>query len=119
MLLSIHAVIVAVIALIAWLGVTRGLQLKRLVEDGVDAEGTVIRQYRHNPKGSKSTDYFLRYRYRDAFGAEHEGKSGVGHDFWDAHPEGKPIAISYSKRRPSVSAPRLLVEQARGAMEGR
>lgn len=108
---------VGIIAIIIWLVLTRGLQLKQLVEDGVDIDGMVVRQFKLNPKsGSQSTNYFLRYRYRDSAGEEHEYKSNVNRDFWVAHPEGSAIAITYSKSKPGISAPRFLVEQAREAL---
>jgi hypothetical protein len=107
-----------IIALAIWLVVTRGLQLKQLLEDGVEAKGTVLRQFKSVPRGPQSTtNYFLRYRYRDAQGGEHEYKFKAGYDLWQAHPEGAPIDIFYSKSKPSVSAPRALVEQARAAMK--
>lgn len=105
-----------IIAIAIWLVLTRGLQLKQLLEDGVDGEGTVIRQFKHNPQsGSQSTNFFLRYRYRDDSGVEHQYKSNVSREFWAEHPEGSNIAIVYSRSKPQISAPRFLVEQARGA----
>lgn len=108
---------VAIIGIILWLVLTRGLQLKQLVEDGVDIDGVVVRQFKLNPKsGSQSTNYFLRYRYRDNTGREHEYKSNVNRDLWVAHPEGSAIAITYAKSKPQISAPRFLVVQAREAL---
>jgi len=109
-------VVVGIIALMVWLVVTRGLQLKQLVEDGVDIDGVVVRQFKHNPKGPASTNYYLRYRYTDSRGIEHEYKSNVNYDYWNAHPEGSAIAITCSASRPHISAPRYLVEQARAAL---
>jgi hypothetical protein len=114
---TIILVLIAIAALAVWLVITRGLQLKQLVEDGIDTEGKVIRQFKRNPKkASLSTDFYLRYAYRDRNGIEHEYKSNVNRDFWAAHPEGSAIAITYSKSRPGVSAPRFLVDAAREAM---
>lgn len=112
----IAIVVLICIALVMWLVVTRGLQLKQLVEDGVDINGVVVRQFKHNPKGPASTNYYLRYRYSDSQDREHEYKSNVSYDYWVAHPEGRAIAITYSASRPQVSAPRYLVEQAREAL---
>jgi hypothetical protein len=114
---TLALITLGIIALVVWLVITRGLQLKQLVEDGIDGSGTIVRQFKHNPKsGSQSTNYFLRYRYRDRNGIEHEYKSNVNRDYWAAHPEGSTIEITYSKSKPQVSAPRFLVEQAREAM---
>lgn len=112
----IALVVIVIIALVVWLVVTRGLQLKQLVDDGVDINGTVVRQFKHNPKGRASTNYYLRYRYSDSQGHEHETKSHVSYDYWAAHPEGTAIALTHSASRPHVSAPRYLVEQAREAL---
>lgn len=115
--LTFALIAAAIIASVIWLVITRGMQLKQLVEDGVDIDGVIVRQFKLNPKGgSQSTNYFLRYRYRDSAGQEHEYKSNVNRDFWVAHPEGSTIAITYSRSKPKISAPRYLVEQAREAL---
>lgn len=110
-------VVVSIIAFAIGLVVSRGLEMKRLVEDGIDIDGIVVRQFSHHTRGSQSSSHFLRYRYRDARGGEYTHKSNVTRDFWVAHPEGSAIAITYSKSRPQVSAPRYLVEQARTALQ--
>ncbi len=115
--IAITLAVIGIISVVIWLVVTRGLQMKQLLEDGIDIDGKVVRQFRHNPKtGSLSTDHFLRYSYRDGAGREHEYKSNVNRDFWAAHPEGSTIAITHSKSKPEISAPRFLVDAAREAM---
>lgn len=115
--IAITLAVIGIIALVIWLVITRGLQMKQLLDDGIDIDGKVVRQFKHNPKtGSLSTDHFLRYSYRDSAGREHEYKSSVNRDFWAAHPEGSAIAITYSKSKPEISAPRFLVDAARDAM---
>ena len=114
----IAVVILGSAALVVWLVISRGFELKRLLEDGVEGEGAIVRQFKSLPRGPQSTtNYFLRYRYRDGRGLEHEYKFKAVREFWEAHPEGSAIAIFYSKSKPSVSAPRFLVEQARAAMK--
>ncbi len=118
--IAITLAVLGIIVLIIGLVATRGLQMKQLLEDGIDIEGKVVRQFKHNPKtGSLSTDYFLRYSNRDSAGREYEYKSNVNRDFWAAHPEGSAIAITCSKSKPSISAPRYLVDAAREAMAGK
>lgn len=68
-------VIVSIIAFTIGLVVSRGLEMKRLVEDGVEADGIVVRQFKHHTRGSQSSSHFLRYRYRDSAGREHTHKS--------------------------------------------
>jgi hypothetical protein len=115
--IAITLILVAITILVVWLVITRGLQMKQLVEDGIDTDGKVIRQFKRNPKKANlSTDFFLRYSYRDRNGIEHEYKSNVNRDYWVAHPEGSAIAITYSKSKPQISAPRFLVDAAREAM---
>lgn len=115
--IAITLIVIAFIVLVIWLIVSRGLQMKQLLDDGIDIDGKVIRQFKCNPKkASLSTDYFLRYSYRDRNGIEYEYKSNVNRDFWAAHPEGSTIAITHSKSKPAISAPRLLVDAAREAM---
>lgn len=101
---TITLVIITIAGLAVWLMITRGLQLKQLVEYGIDTEGRVVRQFRRNPeKTPLSTDFFLRYAYRDRNGIEHEHESNVKRDFWTAHPEGSAVMITHSKSRPSIS----------------
>jgi hypothetical protein len=115
--ITITLAVLGIIALVIGLVVSRGLQMKQLLDDGIDIDGKVVSQFKHNPKtGSLSTDYFLRYSYRDNAGREYEYKSNVNRDFWAAHPEGSTIAITYSKSKPAISAPRFLVDVAREAM---
>jgi hypothetical protein len=116
--IAITLIVIAIIALAAWLVINRGLQMKQLLDDGIDIDGRVLRQFKHNPKkASLSTDHFLRYSYRDSAGQEHEYKSNVNRDYWAAHPEGSAIAITYSKSKPEISAPRFLVDAARAAIK--
>jgi len=112
-------VVVSIIAFSIGLVVSRGLEMKRLVEDGVDIDGIVVRQFSHHTRGSQSSSHFLRYRYRDDKDREHAHKSNVSREYWTEHPEGSAIAITYSKSRPQVSAPRYLVEQARTALKSK
>lgn len=114
--LSLGAVFIILIMLLV---ANRGAQLKLLVGDGVDATGTVVRQRRRNPKSHQSTNHYLRYEYTDASGARHEGSLKAAREFWADHPEGATIEIVYSRSKPSVSAARFLVEQAREALAKR
>lgn len=55
--------IIGFVAVGIWLVTQRGLELRRLCEDGADAEGTVIRRSRSRPRGpQKTTDHFTSYR---------------------------------------------------------
>jgi hypothetical protein len=98
-----------------WLVVHRELQLKQLVHDGVDVRGIVVRQ----SGGGHANPYYIRYRYRDGRGQEREHKIEVMQDFWANHPKGTPIAVVYSKSRPSISRVKYQVEQKRKALAKR
>lgn len=97
--------------------VRRGYQMKQLVEDGVDATGTVTAKIEHpTASGSKRSSRRIAYEYQDAAGQTHRHVSLITSDFWNAHAEGGPIDIVYSRSRPHVSAPRHLVELSRQAL---
>lgn len=100
--------------------VQRGLQMRLLVRDGVETAGQVVAKGRHrHPRRRKAAQrptLQIRYAYRDAAGGEHEHRSLVTDSFWNAHEEGGPIAIVYSKSQPHISAPRPLVAQSRAAV---
>ncbi len=97
--------------------IRRGLQMKQLCADGVEATGVVTKKIQYaTAKGAARNDRWMAYEYRDAQGATHAHKSLVTAEFWNAHTEGGPIAIVYSQSRPAISAPRHLVEDARRAL---
>ena len=98
-----------------WLVVHRELQLRQLVDDGVDVKGIVVRQ----SGGEHASPYYIRYRYRDGSGQERDHKTHVMQDFWVNHPEGGPIAVVYSKSKRSISGVKYQVEQKRTALAKR
>ena len=98
-----------------WLVVHRELALKQLARDGVDVQGTVVRQ----SGGHHADPYYIRYRYRDGRGQEREHKVQVRQDFWVNHPQGSLVAVVYSKSKPSVSGIKYQVEQKRSALAKR
>jgi len=94
-----------------WLVVHREGQLRQLVHEGVDVKGIVVRQ----SGGEHANPCYIRYRYRDGRGQEHEHKIQVLQDFWVNHPKGSRIAVVYSKSQPSISAIKYQVEEKRKA----
>ena len=98
-----------------WLVVHREQALQQLVDDGVDVKGIVVRQ----SGGGHANPYYIRYRYRDGSGQEHEHKIQVVQDFGVNHPEGSLIAVVYSKSKPSISGVKYQIEQKRRAMAKR
>ena len=90
----------------------RGLQLRLLVEDGVETEARVVERISHTGRTYQAQKR-LRYEYRDGRGERHEDVSLVPDSIWNQHPRGTSIVIVYARRRSHVSAPRFLVHQAR------
>jgi hypothetical protein len=50
-----------------------------------------------------STDYWLRYEFRDLNGRVHQGTQNAGRDLWDRCREGSPVAVEYLRARPGES----------------
>jgi hypothetical protein len=98
-----------VIAAVVHRVVKRGYELRRLLEDGVEATGTVTRKRRFR---TAHPQLYLHYEYSDPAGDVHQQRSLVPDTVFDAHQEGA-IAIVYSASRPSVSAPLYLIEELR------
>lgn len=97
--------------------VRRGFQMKQLVADGVETRGVVTAKLEYaGGSGSRRSRRRIAYSYCDAAGAEHRHVSMVTSDFWNAHTEGGPIDLIYSRNQPQVSAPKHLVELSREAL---
>lgn len=99
--------------------VRRGLQMKLLVQDGVDTMGMVKAKLKHSGHKNASRSHRIRYAYLDGNGKAQEHVSMVTADFWRAHEEGGPIDLVYSASRPGISSPKHLVDQCREALERR
>lgn len=107
------AIVIGLIVLV----VRRGYQMKQLVEDGVEATGTVTAKLEYpTARGSKRSSRRIAYEYQAADGQTHRHISLVTSDFWNSHSEGGPIVIVYSRSRPRISAPRHLVDLSRQAL---
>jgi hypothetical protein len=92
----------------------RGLALKRLVEDGVEADAVVISRRRFYSGGLPRC--WLTYEYQAADGRRYRQRSAVDEASWQVASEGSTFAIVYSRSRPATSMPRNLVEQGRAAL---
>ena len=68
---------------------------------------------------SRTRQQKLVYRYTDQTGATHSNTSVVTFDIYSRYDEGQPFPITYSSKRPQISAPRHLVDQARQAVAKR
>jgi hypothetical protein len=98
--------------------VRRGLQMKQLAADGVEATATVTRKLKFSSQGTATQrQYRVLYTYTDEYGRNYKAKTGVSKDVFDSLQEGGPIAIMYSRSKPGVSGPTYQVEQARQALK--
>jgi hypothetical protein len=108
---------VLILGAIVYFVVRRGLQFKELCEHGVDAQAVVEQKRSLAGHGSSSRQKKIVYRYTDSQGQSHVHTSVVTTNVYDVHDEGGPFAIVYSSKRPEVSAPKYLVDQARSALK--
>lgn len=107
---------VLIVGGIVFLAVKRGLEMKELCEHGVEITGQVVEKRSVRNSNSSSRQQKLVYRYTDNAGKSHEHTSVMPGTVYEAHNEGGDIAVVYSAKRPSVSAPKYLVDQARAAL---
>ncbi len=101
------------IVYLIWRTITRFLQIYQLAQDGIETNGRIVRQHKQWIKMPRSSGYYLDYTYIDRTGISHEGNSMVDCELWKAHPDGSPFAVTYSKSKPEISLPRVLVDKAR------
>lgn len=97
----------------------RGFEMRELALEGVEAVGRVTEKPFFRSQRTVSKTKMLVYSYTDANGSAHSHRSVVPDRVWEAHAEGGPIEIVYSRKRPAVSAPRYLVDEARQALARR
>jgi hypothetical protein len=99
------------LALTFRVAVNWGADLVELQQHGVASAGCVIEKRQTRRRGATST--WIRYEYVDQFGKGHRSRRNlVTPDAWDAHEEGGAIAIVYSQRRPKISLPKYLLDEA-------
>ena len=106
---------IVIVVLLIRAVITRGLEFKRLREDGVETTGRVVAKVRTPGSGRSPSTRSVRYEYHDDMGRAHCHTSAMTNDMWNVHEEGGPIAVVYSASRPAVSAPKYFVERTRQA----
>ena len=107
---------VLIVGGIVFLAAKRGLQMKELCEHGVEVTAQVLEKRSVRNSNSSSRQQKLVYRYTDSTGTIHEHTSVMPGAVYESYDEGGDIAVVYSAKRPSVSAPKYLVDQARAAL---
>ena len=92
--------------------IRRGVEMRRLAEEGVETTGTVTRKLMFFRRR-----YQIKYAYTDSFGNQHHRTSFVLGEFYDRLEVGSPVKVVYLPHRPSVSGLLSDVENARRALE--
>jgi hypothetical protein len=84
-------------------------ELIELRKYGREVTGRVVEKRHTRRRGNTSA--WIRYEYVDQFGkARRSRRTIVTPDAWEAHSEGEAIAVVYSERRPTISAPKYLID---------
>lgn len=97
--------------------VKRAAEFTLLVKDGVDIQG-MITQKRSYRRKRGNRNYYLKYEYRGFDGKMYTHESNVAQSAYDSHEEKGIIDLVVSQSKPSVSAPKFLVDEARKAVKG-
>jgi hypothetical protein len=104
----------AILALIVYQIVSRGLQMRELCDHGIETSGTVTSKRRTRVRQGRTEK--LAYQYTDRVGQSHRHTSVVSMSVYQGHAEGQAIQVVYSSKRPQISAPLYLVELSRKAL---
>ncbi|MDZ4404138.1 DUF3592 domain-containing protein [Prosthecobacter sp.] len=107
---------VLIVGAMIFIFVRRGLQMRELCEHGVETTGQIVEKRVVKAGKSTSKQWKIVYRYTDSAGATHSHTSVVSIEAYQNHEEGGPIQVVYSAKRPVISAPKYLVDQARKAL---
>jgi hypothetical protein len=91
---------------------------RRLLQSGVEAEGTVTGVEQTNVTFNRRPQFRVRYAYRDGAGGEHAGDSGyLDWDEASTWKEGDRVAIRYDPGRPAESLWVGRIEAPTGAID--
>lgn len=109
------------VAIVGWLigyAIWRGLQMKELVECGVETNAVVESKRVVRPSSTGGGhQYKILYRYTDSSGASHSRTTVPTSDLYYQYDEGQAFPIVYSSKRPHISARKDEVDRARQAMK--
>ncbi len=96
----------------------RAFEMKDLAHKGLAVRGRVTGKFRQRgASANMPSSPCLRYEYQGLDGNRYEYKSLVTESEWEAHEEGGPIEIVILPGKPSVSAPKYLVNLSREALK--
>ena len=114
MISIITGVVIFIVAAVL-IALQRGLQMRRLAENGVPTTATVERLWTYASGGI--TRRRMRYTFRAGDGREYTRTIMISAGERDRMQEGGTVAVIYLQDNPKISALAELVEQARRALQ--
>lgn len=109
-------VVAAVIAVAAWILISRGKQIGELARRGIPATATVTRRFRTGTGEAGSRGKRLGFAYTGPDGQNYERFATVTSSRYSAVDEGDPFPIYLLPDAPGTSAPAWIVDAAREAL---
>ncbi|HKY63982.1 MAG TPA: DUF3592 domain-containing protein [bacterium] len=103
-----------VLAIGAVFVVRRGLEMKKLAQEGRPARARIVKKARVRRKGSNPAS--LTYEFQDGFGKLHRRRIFVSETVYAQHEEGGDLEIVYLLDKPEVSGAKYLVEEVKRAL---
>jgi hypothetical protein len=85
-------VVLAMIAVVACQALQRGAEIRRLMYDGVETTGTVLKKHAHRVRGGGRA-WGVDYEFRDARGRLHRRHSMLEIESWKELQEGGAIGV--------------------------
>lgn len=113
---TILLILVAVVAVVAWILVSRGKQIGELARRGVPATATVTRRFRTGAGNAGSMGKRLGFTYTGPDGQSYERFATVTSSRYSGVQEGDPFPIYLLPDAPGTSAPAWIVDAARDAL---
>jgi hypothetical protein len=107
---------VLIVGGIIFMAVRRGLQMRELCDHGIETTGRIFSKRSVNGGHNHGRREKLAYEYTDNAGTIHRHTSVVPLAVYQAHEQGGTIPVVYSARKPSISAPKYLVDQCLQAL---
>jgi hypothetical protein len=107
---------VVILVAAVFIAIQRGLQLRRLVQNGVPGTATIERMW-STVVATGMSRYSLRYTFRAGDGREYSRSIMISSGERERLKVGDTVAVIYLADNPKISALAELVEQARRALE--
>lgn len=109
--LIFFGVMLAVLAIGAVFVVRRGLEMKKLAQEGQPAVARIVKKNRVRRKGSNPPT--LTYEFQDSFGKVHRRLIHVTESVYEQHQEGGTLEIVYLLDKPEVNGAKYLVAEVK------